>query len=174
MSGWTMTSPTDRFAGPVLGLAGATASGTYGLPHAFHGEVVAEAGDVRDVAARAIDVTVAVLGPCRGEVHAVMTDGCVTITAQWLPGVVVTLIAGLAVAGADEINRYRLLGSGGQAYIDVTGPAFTLVGPERSTVAYGPSPAERAAGTSGAADELVAAVLDACQRSAASGQPESV
>lgn len=157
----------DRFRGPAIGLASAARMGQFGLPHAMHGELV-DAGSADQLAARAVDVVTAVLGPCQGDVVAAGSDAAWTLTIRWRRGVVVTLLVG---RGDGVVHRYRVLGSNGQAYADLTGPAFELVGTTSTRVGFGPTPEDRAgSGTTDLAE--VERVIAAARRSLESGQAE--
>lgn len=160
----------DRHRGPALGLAAAARSGELGLPHALHGELIGN-DDPDRLAARAVDVVTAVLGPCRGTVHALTSDDAWTLSIRWLPGVVVTLLIG---RGTGSVHRYRVLGSNGQAYADLAGPSFDLVADEVTPIAFGPTPESRAGSAAEIMPSEITWVLDAARASSESGQPEPV
>ncbi len=183
----------SRFHPGVVSLAAIVRSGELGLPHALHGELLVPfgdgptpEGDLRHVGVLALDAVAAVLGPPSGDVHAVRTatgepaTEAWTLTVRWHPGVVVTLLVSRGQPGVGGmLHRYRLLGSEGQVLVDLASPALTLVG-EGTPVGYGPGPvqleletlARGGGGTTMADLASVGRLIDAAERSAASGQVE--
>lgn len=179
----------------AVALAAAVAAGELGLPHALHGELLVPYGDgpnadgdLRHVAVLALDVVAAVLGPPAGTVHAVRTSGgdpateTWTLTVRWHPGVVVTLVVSRGRPGSTvSLQRYRVLGSEGQALADLANPRVRLVGTGDS-VGYGPGPVQLeletvAAGGRGTTPTELARlsrVMDAAVRSAADGRAHPV
>ena len=181
----------SRFHPGVVSLAAIVRSGELGLPHALHGELLVPfgdgptaEGDLRHVGVLALDAVAAVLGPPSGDVHAVRTatgdpaTEAWTLTMRWHPGVVVTLLVSRGQPGVGGmLHRYRLMGSEGQVLVDLASPALTLVG-EGTPVGYGPGPvqleletlARGGGGTTMANLASVSRLIDAAERSAASGQ----
>ncbi|HEY8305758.1 MAG TPA: hypothetical protein VIG79_03680 [Lapillicoccus sp.] len=180
-----------RFHPGVASLTASVRTGELGLPHALHGELLVPfgdgptaEGDLRHVGVLALDAVAAVLGPPSGDVHAVRTatgdpeTETWTLAVRWHPGVVVTLLVSRGQPGVGGmLHRYRLMGSEGQVLVDLAAPALALVG-EGTPVGYGPSPvqleletlARGLGGTTMADLAAVSRVIDAAERSAASGQ----
>ena len=181
----------SRFHPGMVALAAIVRTGELGLPHALHGELLVPfgdgptaEGDLRHVGVLALDAVAAVLGPPSGDVHAVRTatgdpeTETWTLAVRWHPGVVVTLLVSRGQPGVGGmLHRYRLMGSEGQVLVDLAAPALALVG-EGTPVGYGPSPvqleletlARGLGGTTMADLAAVSRLIDAAERSAASGQ----
>ncbi|MGJ6981510.1 hypothetical protein ACSDQ9_13440 [Aestuariimicrobium soli] len=138
---------TNLVTPPVAALAVAVAQGQYGLPHALHGHLFTPTASARQLATRAFTCVETVLGPCTGPVACTGDDDTWTVTALWRPGVLVTLLIGRSLEGADEQHDYRLLASGGQALVDALGPRFTLIGATTSTLSFVPAAPDAPADT---------------------------
>lgn len=181
----------SRFHPSVAALAAAAQAGEFGLPHALHAELFvpygdgpAAGGDLRHVGILALDAVAAVLGPPRGAVHAVRFVGAAeggetwTLTIQWRPGVVVTILVSRAAPGVPSgLHRYRLLAADGQALVDLAAPSIQLLGTATS-YEYGPGIVQseletltRGGGGASAADiARLAALMDAAEASAKDGK----
>ena len=180
----------SRFHPGVAALTAMARTGELGLPHALHGELfvpfgdgpTAE-GDLRNVGVLALDAVAAVLGSPSGDVHAVRTRSgepeteAWTLTVRWRPGVLVTLLVSRSRPGvAGLLHRYRLMGSEGQALVDLAAPSFTVVG-DAAPVGYGPglvrteleTLARGGPGTTMSELAAISRLVDAAEQSAANG-----
>jgi predicted dehydrogenase len=145
-----------RFHGAMAAVGGRVRAGDLGLLHAVHGELLVANGDgahpsgeLRNLAVHGLDVVQSMIGDLHGR-GATMVEPpvgssgeSITIAVRCRPDVVVTLLVGRC---ADEavpgvVHRYRILGSHGQALVDLAGPSLELPGGAR--IPFGPSSVAR-------------------------------
>jgi len=153
-----------RFHPAVATATGRVRSGTLGLVHAIHGELLVGPGDgphplgeLRNLAVYALDVVQSLAGghgPLTGTAYAVSApagpDGAGeshTIALRLEPDIAVTLLvarggpSGRVPGGAPTFHRYRILGSHGQLLVDLDSPVLDLLGGPR--LPFGPGSVER-------------------------------
>ena len=148
-----------RFHPALTATRGRIASGGLGLLHAVHGELLVgpgdgphPAGELRNLAAYALDVVQSLIGDLHGRGHAVITppgpDGSgesIALSLRCSPDVAVSLLVGRS-GGPDDptgvaatVHRYRILGSHGQLLLDLDSPALDLYGSTHSRILFGPT-----------------------------------
>ena len=145
-----------RFHAGLSAIAGRIRAGELGLLHAVHGELLVAnadgphpAGELRNLGVYALDVVQSLLGDLHGhgalfiQPAAGSVGESLSMIARLRPDIVVTLLVGRSSVEAPEgtVHRYRLLGSHGQALIDLSAPALDLLGGRR--IPFGPNSVER-------------------------------
>ena len=167
-----------RFHPALTATRGRIASGGLGLLHAVHGELLIgpsdgphPAGELRNLAVYALDVTQSLIGDLHGRAHAVIAppgpDGCgeaITLSLRCHPDVAVSLLIGRSGGSADPtgpvVHRYRILGSHGQLLVDLDSPAFDIYADGHSRLPFGPNSVQAmisAVAAGGAAPSLAVA-----------------
>lgn len=180
-----------RFHPGFAAVAARISAGDLGLLHAVHGELLVSnedgphpRGEIRNLAAYCLDVVHSLIGELHGSGTAFIEPPAddagesVTIALRCNPDVVVTLLVGRsAYSGSPtSVHRYRILGTHGQALVDLDGPSLALVG--GPPVPFGPTSVERmitavlaggrrpdlgvAAQLAGVLDALTTAAADVC------------